>query len=118
MPIKTAADAAKGPVETAAVLAMAPVAIVAPANVVMVAPTPVAMAASVHVETAADTAEAPVEKVAAAPVETEVAVVVDKAEGRAYCLESTLPPSSHLSASLCHPGHLVYNPPQAPGRLF
>jgi hypothetical protein len=72
---------------------------------------PVAMAASVHVETASDTAEAPVEKVAAAPVETEVAVAVavDKAEGRAYCLELTLPPSSHLSACLCHPVHLVHH---------
>ena len=105
--------------ETAAVLAMAPVAMVAPANVVMVATAPVAMAAaagapvamaaSVHVETASDTAEVPVEKVAAAPMETEVAVDVDKAEGRAYCLELTLPPSSHLSACLCHPVHLVHH---------
>ena len=95
------------------------VAMVAPANVVMVAPAPVAMAAAagapvamaalVHVETAVDTAEEPVEKVAAAPVETVVAVGVDKAEARAYCLESTLPPSSHLSACLCHPGHHVHH---------
>ena len=44
--MKTAADAAKAPVETVAVLAMAPVAMVAPANVVMVAPAPVAMEAA------------------------------------------------------------------------
>ncbi len=44
--MKTAADVAKAPVETAAVLAMAPVAMVAPSNVVMVAPAPVAMAAA------------------------------------------------------------------------
>ena len=118
-PMKTAADAVKAPVEMAAVLAMAPVAMVAPVNMVMVAPAPVAMAAAagapvtmvttVHVETVADSAEAPVEKAAAAPVETEVAVDVDKAEGRAYCLELTLPPSSHLSACLCHPVHLVHH---------
>ena len=51
--MKKAADAAKAPVETAAVLAMAPVAMVAPANVVMVAEAerlwPVVMVASVHV---------------------------------------------------------------------
>jgi hypothetical protein len=46
--MKMAPDAAKAPMETAAVLAMAPVAMamVAPANVVMVAPAPVAMAAA------------------------------------------------------------------------
>ena len=124
MKTAAAADAVKAPVETAGVLlAMAPVAMVAPVNVVMVAPAPVAMAAaagapvtmvaSVHVdvETVADAAEAPVEKAAAAPVETtEVAApVLDRAEGRAYCLELTLPPSSHLSACLCHPVHLVHH---------
>jgi hypothetical protein len=43
-----AADVAKAPVETAAVLAMVPVAMamVAPANVVLVVPAPVAMAAA------------------------------------------------------------------------
>ena len=116
-----AADAVKAPVETAAVLAMAPVAMVAPVNGVMVAKAPVGMAAaagapvttmvaSVHVdvETVADAAEAPVEKAAAAPVETtEVAApVLDRAEGRAYCLESTLPP---LLPPLCLP-----LPPRAP----
>ncbi len=50
-----------------------------------------AAATSAHAETA------PIEKAGVAPVEMEVKVPVDEAdnpgaEGRAYCLESTLPP--------------------------
>ena len=102
-----AADAVEAPVETAAVLAMAPVAMAAAAG----APV-TTMVALVHVdvETAADAAEAPVEKAAAAPVETtEVAApVLDRAEGRAYCLESTLPP---LLPPLCLPLPRTPRPP-------
>ena len=111
----TAADVAVAPVETAAAFARTPVATVAPTSVTMVAPAPVtgaalggahmAAAMSLHTETA------PVEKAAVAPVEMEVEVPVDEAdnsgaEGRAYCLESTLhllrpSPSCHRCRRHC-----------------